>query len=158
MTIRTAHSDDMDAVRRLFVEYTESLDFDLCFQDFESELDALPGPYAEPDGTILVAEEAGETIGVVAIKPLGTDDDRLVCEMKRLFVEPEYRGLGIGRDLAAAIVEEAQERDYEVMRLDTVATMHAARSVYRSLGFEKTQPYYHNPLDDVVYYEKDLRT
>jgi ribosomal protein S18 acetylase RimI-like enzyme len=157
MTIRTAERDDMDAVRRLFVEYAESLDFDLCFQDFENELDALPGPYAEPDGTILVAEEDDETIGVVAIKPLGTDDDRLVCEMKRLYVEPEYRGRGIGRELASAIVDEAQKRDYEVMRLDTVATMHAARSVYRSLGFEKTTPYYHNPLDDVVYYEKDLR-
>lgn len=148
----------MDAVRRLFVEYAESLDFDLCFQDFENELDALPGPYAEPDGTILVAEEEDEVVGVVAIKPLGTDDDRLVCEMKRLYVEPEYRGRGIGRDLATAIVDEAQERDYEVMRLDTVATMHAAQSVYRSLGFEETKPYYHNPLDDVVYYEKDLRT
>lgn len=143
---------DLDEARQLFREYAASLDFDLCFQGFEEELAALPGPYAEPQGTLLLAERDGEVAGCVAFKKL--EDG--VCEMKRLYVRPAHRGKGVGRALTEAIVEAACERGYDTMRLDTVASMHAARSLYRSLGFRETEAYYHNPLDEVVYMERDL--
>ncbi|MFB6099551.1 MAG: GNAT family N-acetyltransferase, partial [Salinibacter sp.] len=125
---------DLDAARRLFRAYVEGLDFDLDFQDFEQEMKALPGPYAPPEGTILLAEVDGEPVGVVAVQPL---DDAGTCEMKRLYVEPEHRTQGVGRALASAIIEEAKALGYDVMRLDTVASMTAARQLYRSLGFEE---------------------
>lgn len=144
---------DLDAARTLFREYTASLDFALDFQDIEEEMAALPGPYARPEGVILLAEADGEPVGVVALKPL---DAPGVCEMKRLYVRPAHRGRGIGRALGEAILEAARTLDYDVMRLDTVASMKSARALYRSLGFEERPPYYHNPLDDVVYMERAL--
>jgi putative acetyltransferase len=144
---------DLDAARRLFRAYAERLDFDLDFQDFEAEMEALPGPYAPPDGAILLAEVDGAAVGVVAVQPL---DDEGACEMKRLYVDPEVRRQGLGRALALGIIEAAQDLGYDVMRLDTVASMTAARTLYRSLGFEERSAYYHNPLDDVVYMERPL--
>lgn len=144
---------DLDAARRLFRAYAERLDFDLDFQDFEAEMEALPGPYAPPHGTILLAEVDGETVGVVAVQPL---DDEGACEMKRLYVDPDVRRQGLGRALARGIIEAAQDLGYDVMRLDTVASMTAARTLYRSLGFEERSAYYHNPLDDAVYMERPL--
>lgn len=153
-TIRRADTEtDLEAVRRLFRAYVESLDFDLDFQDFEQELEVLPEPYDAPDGVILLAEIDDTPVGVVALKPL---DEEGICEMKRLYVVPEARNQGIGRALAAAIVEEAREMGYDVMRLDTVASMTPARRLYRSLGFEERSPYYHNPLEDAVYMERSL--
>ncbi len=152
--IRRAETEaDLDAARRLFRAYAESLDFDLDFQDFEAEMAALPGPYAPPDGAILLAEADGEAVGVVAVQPL---DDEGACEMKRLYVTPECRKQGIGRALASTIIEVAKNLDYDVMRLDTVASMTAARRLYRSLDFEEREAYYHNPLDDAVYMERSL--
>lgn len=150
---RATSEDDLDAARRLFREYVEELDFDLDFQNFEREMDALPGPYASPDGAILLAEGSDEPVGVVAVQPL---DDEGVCEMKRLYVRAAHRHQGVGRRLAEAIIEEARDLGYDAMRLDTVASMTAARSLYRSLDFEERSPYYHNPLDDVVYMERSL--
>ncbi|MFB6278866.1 MAG: N-acetyltransferase family protein [Salinibacter sp.] len=144
---------DLDAARRLFRAYAERLDFDLDFQDFEAEMEALPGPYAPPHGTILLAEVDGEAVGVVAVQPL---DDEGACEMKRLYVDPDVRRQGLGRALARGIIEAAQDLGYDVMRLDTVASMTAARTLYRSLGFEERSAYYHNPLDDAVYMERPL--
>ena len=106
-----------------------------------------------PDGVILLAEVGGEAAGVAALQPL---DDEGACEMKRLYVEPEHRGQGIGRALAEAIIEEAQGLGYDVMRLDTVAWMIPARRLYRSLGFDERDAYYHNPLEDAVYMERTL--
>lgn len=143
----------LDAARRLFREYVESLNFDLDFQDFEQEMDALPGPYASPGGAILIAEIDDEPVGVVAVQPLDEDS---VCEMKRLYVRPAHRNEGLGRALGTAILDVARDLGYDVMRLDTVASMTAARSLYRSLGFDERSPYYHNPLDDAVYMERDL--
>lgn len=152
--IRRAETEaDLDAARHLFRAYVEGLDFDLDFQDFEAEMDALPGPYAPPEGTILIAEVDGEAVGVVALQPL---DDAGACEMKRLYVEPKYRGQGLGRALAKAVIEEARELGYDVMRLDTVASMSPARRLYRSLGFDERDAYYHNPLEDAVYMERSL--
>lgn len=151
--IRRATSDeDLDIARRLFREYRDELDFTLDFQDFEREMDALPGPYASPNGAILLADVDNEPVGVVAVQPL--DDG--ACEMKRLYVRPGYRGEGLGHRLASAIIDVAQDLGYDVMRLDTVASMTAARALYQSLGFEERSPYYHNPLDDAVYMERLL--
>lgn len=153
-TLRHATTeDDLDTARTLFREYAESLDFDLDFQDFEAEMQALPGPYAAPTGAILLAEADGDAAGVVAVKPLDEDG---VCEMKRLYVRPGYRRQGIGHALAQAVIDVAEDLGYDVMRLDTVASMTAARSLYRSLGFERRDAYYHNPLPGAVYMEKSL--
>lgn len=152
--IRRIQNDaDLTSVRRLFRQYVEELDFDLDFQNVEDELRALPGPYAPPEGVILLAKEDGETAGVVAVQPL---DESGVCEMKRLYVRPARRGQGIGRTLAEAAVDAARHLGYDRMRLDTVASMTRARTLYRSLGFEERAPYYDNPLEDVVYMERTL--
>ncbi len=154
LTIRPTQTDaDLDAARALFRAYAESLNFDLCFQDFEAELDALPGDYAPPEGALLLAEMDGTVAGCVAVRPMKEDG---VCEMKRLYVRPVFRRDGVGRALATAIVETAQDLSYDVMRLDTVKSMTAARRLYASLGFEERDAYYHNPLPDVVYMERDL--
>ncbi|WP_022834595.1 GNAT family N-acetyltransferase [Salisaeta longa] len=155
--IRPAQSDDLPTVRALFTAYAEALDFTLDFQGFQEELDALPAPYSAPAGTILLGELDGTIAGVVALKPLTVDGAAdAACEMKRLYVRPAYRGYGLGRTLGAAIVTAACERGYAAMYLDTVASMHAARAVYRSLGFSRTEAYYHNPLPDVVYMKRSL--
>lgn len=154
MPIRPAITfTDLDAVRDLFRDYAESLDFELCFQGFEEELEGLPGPYAPPRGHILLAEVEGEPVGVVALKPL---DEENVCEMKRLYVAPAHRRQGIARALTERLLTVARDLGYTTMRLDTVASMTAARSLYRSLGFQKRDAYYSNPLPDVVYMELDL--
>ncbi|MFO8100180.1 MAG: GNAT family N-acetyltransferase [Salinibacter sp.] len=153
-TIRRAETNpDLEAVRRLFRDYINSLDFALDFQDVEDELEALPGPYAAPGGAILLAEYDGSAVGVVAVQPLDADG---VCEMKRLYVCPSARGRGIGRTLGTAILDVARDLGYDTMRLDTVASMKPARALYRSIGFEERSAYYHNPLDDVVYMERSL--
>ena len=152
--IRHAETEaDLNAARRLFWAYVEGLDFELDFQDFEAEMAAFPDPYAPPDGVILLAEVGGEAAGVAALQPL---DDEGACEMKRLYVEPECRGQGLGRALAEAIIAEARELGYDVVRLDTVASMIPARRLYRSLGFDERDAYYHNPLEDAVYMERTL--
>lgn len=152
--IRVAETDeDLAAARRLFRAYAASLEIDLDFQDFEQELSALPGPYAAPDGAILLAAQNGEAVGVVAIQPL---DDEGVCEMKRLYVAPSHRNQGIGRTLGRAILKMARQLGYDVMRLDTLASMTAARSLYHDLGFEEREAYYHNPLPNAVYMERSL--
>lgn len=153
-TIRRVETEaDLDAARRLFREYVDALEFDLDFQDFEREMEALPGPYARPLGAILLAEVEGDAVGIVAVQPL---DEEGVCEMKRLYVNPEHRGQGLGRALAEQIVSVARDLGYRTMRLDTVASMVPARTLYRSLGFKERSAYYHNPLDGVVYMERAL--
>lgn len=153
LTIRPARTEgDLEDVRALFREYAASLDFDLCFQDFDAELEALPGAYAPPDGTLLLAEVGPHVAGTVAVRKLADN----VSEMKRLYVRPAFRREGVGRALAEAIIDETRALGYEHMRLDTVASMHAARALYTSLGFSETEPYYANPLPDVVYMERAL--
>lgn len=153
-TIRHATTtEDFEAAQALFREYVASLDFDLDFQDVDEELEALPGPYAAPDGAILLAEVKGTPVGVVAVKPL---DEPGVCEMKRLYVTPKYRQEGVGRALGEAVLQTARSLGYHTMRLDTVASMGPARSLYRSLGFTQRSAYYNNPLENVVYMERSL--
>ncbi len=142
----------MGEVRALFLEYGRSLDFDLCFQGFEQELADLPGCYAAPAGRILLAVENEEAAGVVALRPLEED----ICEMKRLYVRPGWRGRAVGGRLARAIVEEGRRRGYRAMRLDTHDSMQAAIALYRSLGFREIPRYYDNPLPGIHYFERPL--
>ena len=143
MDLIAAHSEQyLGGVRELFSEYAEWLGFDLDFQDFKRELAALPGEYAPPAGRLLLAVCAGALAGCVALRRLGTG----TCEMKRLYVRPAFRGQGIGKALATAVIEEARKIGYERMRLDTIASMTAATSLYESLGFERIGPYRHNPI------------
>ena len=143
---------DLMAIKNLFQEYADSLDFELDFQDFREELEALPGKYAPPLGSILVAKENGETVGCVAVRPLGSE----ICEMKRLYVKPEHRGKRIGRELALAIIEEAKRLGYKAMRLDTVIAMKEASALYLALGFQSIEAYCYNPLPGAMYFELKL--
>jgi len=141
------------SVRMLFQEYSSSLGFDLDFQNFDGELAALPGDYTPPSGCLLLAYVDQEPAGCVALRRF----DHGICEMKRLYVRPAFRGLHIGRSLAEAVIAEARMMGYTTMRLDTLASMSAARSLYRSLGFKEIAPYRFNPIDGAVYMECNLR-
>ena len=143
---------EIQRARTLFSEYADSLGFDLSFQDFDEELRTLPGDYARPKGCLLLATCRGQAAGCVALRPL----EEKVCEMKRLYVRPEFRGLGIGRALAQAVIERAGKVGYNYMRLDTVPSMAAARALYASLGFELTGPYRYNPIEGAVFMELKL--
>ena len=143
--ISRAAGDDADALRALFREYAAWLGPEGWFSDLETELAALPDGY----DAILLARVGGEAVGCVALRPLGEG----ACEMKRLYVRPALRGSGAGRGLAAAIVAEARRLGYRVMRLDTLPTMGAAQSLYRSLGFAETERYNDNPVPGVLFFE-----
>jgi putative acetyltransferase len=151
--ILSAHTaESMPAVRILFREYAEALGFHLCFQDFEKEMSELPGRYAPPEGRILLAFAEDDPAGCVAMKKLGSG----ICEMKRFYVRPSYRGRGIGHQLAEAIIAEARMTGYDRMRLDTVPSMQSAIAIYEALGFKDTEPYVFNPVPGVRYLELAL--
>jgi len=139
--LKAQKEDHYRKVRELFAEYADSLDFDLEFQGFSQEMATLPGNYAPPKGCILLAEDSGRFVGCVALRPL---EDQ-ICEMKRLYVRSGYRGRGIGRMLACSVIDRAREIGYEKMRLDTVATMSEARTLYYSLEFQNIKAYRYNP-------------
>ncbi len=145
-------SRDIETVRELFLEYGRSLNFSLCFQGFDKELASLPGCYAEPAGVLLLAKEGERAAGCVGLRPLGDG----VCEMKRLYVRPDWRGQGLGRRLAVAVIDAARERGYRAMRLDTTDDMVDARTLYDRLGFRAIGPYYDNPNPGFHYRELDL--
>lgn len=146
-TVRSA--SDLAATVQLFEEYASSLGVDLCFQDFASELAAMPGKYAPPAGELLLARGAdGEPIGCVALRPMA-DDGR--CEMKRLYVSPKARGLGLGRALVDAILHEAIRIGYREMRLDTLPSMTQAISLYKQVGFVPIERYYDTPLAETIF-------
>jgi len=150
--ISAEKQDHYQNVRELFMQYADSLDFDLEFQGFSQELATLPGHYAPPEGCILLAEESGCFVGCVALRPL---EDK-ICEMKRLYVRSGYRGLGIGRMLACSVIDRAREIGYEKMRLDTIVTMKEAKTLYYSLEFRNIKAYRYNPLDEPTYMELEL--
>jgi|SRR3989304_1204629 len=144
--------EDIELVKTLFVEYADSLGFDLSFQNFKEELAGLPGDYAEPAGCLILAKYKDQPAGCVAMRKLSDG----ICEMKRLYVRPKFRGLGIGRKLAEAIISEARRIGYACMRLDTTPSMEAARALYTSLGFREISPYRYNPIEGAVFMELSL--
>lgn len=146
VTLAESAAQVMEA-RALFVEYAQSLGFSLCFQGFDDELAGLPGKYAPPKGRLLLARVAGHLAGCVALQPI----DARACEMKRLYVRPDFRGRGVGRALAQAIVEAGRQIGYRTMRLDTLTSMPEAIGLYRSMGFVDIAPYRFNPIEGAVY-------
>ena len=139
--------------RELFLEYAQSLGFSLCFQNFDQELASLPGGYAPPEGRLLLAEYEGQVAGCVALHRLEPG----VCEMKRLYLRPKFRGKGLGRALADHIIAEARQVGYQRMRLDTVEPiMKDAVTMYRRLGFREIAPYCTNPIAGALYMELTL--
>jgi GNAT superfamily N-acetyltransferase len=153
-TIRPASfPDDLPEVSALFREYAASLGVDLSFQDFDRELASLPGDYVPPRGCLLLANHAAAVAGCVALRPLGPD----VCEMKRLFVRPAFRGARLGRALAEAILSEARRIGYSRMRLDTLPSMAEAIVLYQRLGFTDIAPYRHNPVPGARFLERTLK-
>lgn len=153
MQLIAAHSQDrLRSVRELFQEYADSLEIDLCFQNFREELATLPGKYAPPAGRLLLAMDGEAVAGCVALRPI----DRQTAEMKRLFVRPAFRKGGTGRMLAQAIIESARRIGYARIRLDTLATMQEAISLYQSLGFHSIPAYYDNPSALAKFFQLEL--
>lgn len=144
--------EELEEVRNIFIEYSEFLQVDLCFQDFEQELQTLHRVYSPPNGCIILAKHNDKTVGCIALKPIGDG----ICEMKRLYVRPEARGLGLGRKLVEELIMFAKQSSYQSMKLDTVSKLKEAIYLYRSLGFVETAPYVYNPLSDVLYFELKL--
>ena len=147
---------EWDAVRDIFREYASTLGVDLCFQDFECELAQLPGDYAEPRGALLIAEVEGALAGCCALRPLDNADYPNASEIKRLYVRKAFRGFGLGRELAEAMLDRARQAGYACVLLDTLDDMESARALYTDLGFEEIPPYYHNPIPGAHYLKVDI--
>ena len=140
-------------IRELFLEYAQSLNFSLCFQSFEKELAELPGDYAPPGGRLILITLNSVFAGCVALHKL----EKEVCEMKRLYVRPSFRGKGLGRVLAERVVADGREIGYKRLRLDTVEpVMRDAVALYRKLGFREIAPYRENPIEGALYMELEL--
>ena len=137
------------AVRALFLEYAASLPVDLAYQDFQGEVASLPGDYVSPRGCLFLAREGLDALACVGVRPL----DETVCEMKRLYVRPEARGSGIGRELAVAAIEFARSAGYHAMRLDTLPSMATAHALYYGLGFRIIQSYRFSPIAGNLFME-----
>ena len=147
---------ELQETRLIFEEYAQQLGVDLCFQNFEDELQNLPGNYAAPMGALLLAVVDGELAGCCAMRPLDTVDYPNACEMKRLYVRSKQRRLGLGRQLAEAVMDAARIAGYSHMLLDTLTEMESARALYQDLRFEEIPPYYHNPIAGAHYLKADL--
>jgi ribosomal protein S18 acetylase RimI-like enzyme len=143
---------ELEEVRKIFIEYADFLNIDLCFQDFEKELKTLSTVYAPPKGCIILTKKGEEIVGCVALKPIAEG----ICEMKRLYIKPTSRGEKIGKKLVEELISFAKNAGYKTMKLDTLKSLNEAIALYRSFGFKETAPYVYNPLEEVLYFELDL--
>jgi len=149
------NSQDIQSARTLFEDYEASLGISLCFQNFDQELKSLPGKYAPPDGLLLLAVENDELAGCIALRKLEPG----ICEMKRLFVRPNFRSHGLGRVLVETVIDEARKLGYTQMRLDTLpGLMDKAIALYRSFGFVDIAPYCENPVEGAKFMQLELLT
>ena len=147
--IQAVNKNQITEIKDLFLEYARSLDFELCFQDFDKEMAELPGDYAPPDGRLFLAELEGESAGCIALRKFKEG----ICEMKRLYARPQFRGHNIGKMLVEKLISEARQIGYIKMVLDTVPSMQTAQKLYRSLGFYEIKPYRNNPVDGAIFME-----
>lgn len=154
--INPVQADQLDATRDIFREYAAGLGVDLCFQSFDAELDGLPGDYAPPRGSLILAVIENQVAGCVALRPLDNVDYPNAAEMKRLYVRKAFRGFGLGRQLVEAVMDTARLAGYDSILLDTLDDMEAARALYDELGFEDIPPYYHNPIPGAHYLRASL--
>ena len=151
--IQAQSAEEIDRARKLFEEYAAGLGIDLCFQSFDKELAELPGGYVPPAGRLFIAIDENQAAGCVALRRIADG----VCEMKRLYVRPGFRGTGLGHALAEAIILAAREIGYQRMRLDTLpGKMDRAIAMYHSLGFKEIGPYYDNPVKGALFMELEL--
>ena len=150
----TKQGSALESVKDLFKAYLEELNEDLCFQSFDSEIDNPLYKYSAPTGALFIAYYNATPVGCIALQPLL---EAHTCEMKRLYVVPEYRNLKIGDALVKSLLQEAQLLGYTTMKLDTLERLQAAIQLYQKFGFETVTAYYDNPLPSVVYMQKDLR-
>jgi putative acetyltransferase len=151
--IQASSPQEIDEARALFREYESWIGTDLCFQNFEQELAELPGKYAPEDGRLLLAYVSDKVAGCAALRRL----DGETCEMKRLFLRPEFHGRGLGRKLAEQIIDEARAIGYQRLRLDTIpGTMDQAIALYRSFGFREIPAYCNNPVPGAIFMELSL--
>jgi ribosomal protein S18 acetylase RimI-like enzyme len=150
--IRPARLADIPAVRAMLAEYVEWIGLDLAFQEIDEELDRLPGEYVPPRGALLVAEDNGQLIGMIGMRPL----DATTAEMKRLFVRPDARGRGLAKRLIEELLREARAAGYTEIRLDTLPMMGDAQSLYVALGFRDIPPYYDTPIAGTRFMAKTL--
>lgn len=150
--VKLNKKEDMKYAEVMFLEYANSLPFELDFQNFDKELSELPGKYSEPLGAIVIAFDSIIPIGCIALRKI--EDN--ICEMKRLYIKPEYRRKGLGKQLAHQIINIAIDKGYKAMRLDTLQSMKGAIDLYRALGFNEIEPYIYNPFKDAVYMELKL--
>jgi putative acetyltransferase len=150
-TLIVTEASDIAHVRALFLEYQHSLGLDLAFQDFEVELQNLPGDYQAPHGVLLLATVNNTPAGCCALRPLPNSDYINASEMKRLYVRGPFRGLGLGRLLVEHTLMHAKQSGYNHVLLDTLDDMEAARALYQDMGFVEVAPYYHNPLPGAHY-------
>ena len=139
--------EELEEVREIFVEYANFLQVDLCFQNFEKELQTLHQVYFPPLGCIILAKDEKKVVGCIALKPIGED----ICEMKRLYVKPAARGKALGKQLVEELIHFAREAGYKTMKLDTITSLKDAIKLYRSKGFIETDAYVYNPLPEVLY-------
>jgi len=148
--------EEIAAARSLMIEYRDSISTPLCFQNFDAEMAGLPGRYAPPSGRMFLAMFDDDPVGCIALREIPGDKGR-TCEMKRLYVQPSYRGLGLGRQLCDVLIDAAKELRYAAMRLDTDSEMAAAQGLYASLGFAPIAKYNDDPIPDTLFFELMLK-
>jgi putative acetyltransferase len=152
-TVQANTKELIEQVKELIREYAQSLEFDLGFQDFDKEMEDFPGQYVLPGGCIYIALDENQPMGCVALRDLGQG----VCEMKRLYVRPIFRGQKIGRLLAEVVIKAARDMGYDYMRLDTVPSMKHANMLYTALGFKQIPSYRFNPIEGATFFELNLK-
>lgn len=143
---------EIEAVRQLFLEYGKARNFDAALGDFHAELAGLPGKYAQPNGCLLLATFDGQAVGCIAYRKIGDD----VCEIKRMYVSPTFRGNGISKKLIHTLIKQARQANYRLMRLDSHPSMHTAQAIYKSFGFQAIDRYNDNPIPGILFFELEI--